>query len=107
MFNFDDAKSIVSVLKFPPFNIFLSLVFKYITPQRNLKWGFHCILQLYAVDPDQGLHFEKYSIKYYQIEVKKTKEGLQLICLIQNNIINSKHTVQWTFLATTRISYHK
>lgn len=38
LFNFNDPK-----VKFPPFGIFLSLVFKSMGPKRNLKWRFHHI----------------------------------------------------------------
>lgn len=39
-FHFYDPKSLISVLNFPHFKVFLSLEFKSATLQGNLKWRF-------------------------------------------------------------------
>lgn len=44
MFSFSDSKLIISMLKFLHFKIFFILLFKSTTSKRNLKYGFHCIL---------------------------------------------------------------
>lgn len=41
MFNFNESKWVICV-KFHSLKNFLSLIFKFPAPQRDLTWGFHC-----------------------------------------------------------------
>lgn len=47
---------------FPPFEVFLTSVFKSVVPHRNIKWTFHCYVLItpYKTEQDNNTHTNTY-----------------------------------------------
>jgi hypothetical protein len=87
MFSFSDSKLIISLLKFLHFKIFFSLLFKSTTSERNLKCGFHCILNenitsftwiTYVLFNKLNLCYHVYSLSLFMDEMERGRASFPL-----------------------------
>jgi hypothetical protein len=57
--NFNDIKLIISVLKLPPFKIFLIFILKSSNCQRKLLWEFHCNIYIILIHADDNCGIQR------------------------------------------------